>query len=529
MTRVLFTTTFKPFGIDSPYGRVDSFPEAFHNRLTRGHGIFSYRGFYSAFGLHVIAANISAESDVLEHPTLDRFKRQLKKGYDYVGIGSVVANLQKVRVMAEEVRKILPHAKIVVGGYCASIEDIRDFVPLDHLCIGEGISFMRELLGDPPEYEFRNPDVYTRAHSVMGVPMMGKKNPHIVVGLGCPYGCDYCSPSHHFGRKYTRFYKDGPSLFREMERMEKKFKSRTFGFIGDDNFLLDLKRAEQLREEVVKSGKVYEIFHFASSDKITKFTPAKMAEMGSNLVFIGRESCFIEQRKNQGIDLKAMVNELQLHGIKVIASTMLFMEQHTKENFWQDIDDHLSIRSDFSMFCIFIPLPGTPNYDRLKEEDRLLRGYTYEDWNGVGAMYSRHPHFTPTEAREIRRQVLEKEFHTLGPSVLRLIQTELKGALFLRDSQNPNLQRRGHHFAAKMGNYRAILWALARLCPTENMRAMAADTLADVERHFGPLTGFEKAEGAVLWALGTKQKARHALIGDVIQPPTWFTHYPGKR
>ena len=153
----------------------------------------------------------------------------------------------------------------------------------------------------------------------------------------------------------------------------------------------------------------------------------------------------------------------------------------------------------------------------------------YEDWNGVGAMYSRHPHFTPAEAREIRRQTLEKEFHTLGPSVLRLIQTDLKGALFLRDSQNPNLQRRGHHLAAKMGNYRAILWALVRLCPTDKMRGMAADTLAEVERHFGHLTGFEKAEGAVLWALGTKQKARYALVGDVIQPPTWFTHYPGKR
>jgi radical SAM superfamily enzyme YgiQ (UPF0313 family) len=529
MTKILFATPFKPYGIDSPFGRRDSFPEVLHNRLTRANGIFSYRGFFSAFGLHIIANNISAESDVLEYPTLARFKRQLKKGYDYVGIGSVVANLQKVRVMAEAVRELSPRSKIVIGGYCANIDDIKDMVPLDYLCIGEGIGFMRELLGDPPEFEFKNPDVFSRAHSVMGVPLFGKKNPHIVIGLGCPYGCEYCSPSHHFGRKYIRFFKTGDEIFREMERMEKKFRSRNFGFIGDDNFLMDQDRAEQLRECVVKSGKEYELFFFVSADKIAQFGARRLAELGANLVWIGRESCFLDHKKNQGVDLKALVNELQLHGIKVVVSTMLFMDQHTPENIWVDVEGHLELRPDFSMFTFAIGLPGTPHYDRLKEEGRLLRGFTYEDWNAISAMYSRHPLFTPAEARVIRQQVLDRDFHTLGPSVLRLIQTDLKAALYLRDSDREALRRRGRHFADKMSKYRAVLWALTRLCPTDEMRGLAADTLGEVERQFGPITRFEKTEGATLWALGLQQKARYALFGDVIQPPTSFTHYPGPR
>ena len=106
MPRLLFTTAFKPYGIDDLYSRRDSFPEVFHNRVTREQGIFSYRGHFSAFGLHVIANNVSAESVVLEYPTFDRFKKELEKGYDYVGVGSVVANFQKVRAMAEAVREL---------------------------------------------------------------------------------------------------------------------------------------------------------------------------------------------------------------------------------------------------------------------------------------------------------------------------------------------------------------------------------------------------------------------------------------
>ena len=252
MTKILFTTTFKPFGIDNEFSRADSFPEVFHNRITRAQGIFSYRGHFSAFGLHVIANNISAQSKVIEYPTLNSFKRELKKGYDYVGIGSVVANLQKVRVMAEAVREISPKTKIIVGGYCANIEDIKKMMPIDYLCVGEGISFMREILGDPKDFEFKNPNVYSIAHSVMGVPMFGQKNPHVVTGLGCPYGCEYCSPSHHFGRKYIKYVDTGKKLFQEMERMEKLYKTRTFGFNGDDNFLIDLKRADELRQCVKK-------------------------------------------------------------------------------------------------------------------------------------------------------------------------------------------------------------------------------------------------------------------------------------
>ena len=526
MTRILFTTPFKPYGIDNHYSRADSFPECLHNRVTRAQGIFSYRHHFSAFGLHAIANNISADCTVLEYPTYKRFLRELGKSYDYVGIGSVMPNLQKVKIMAEDVRKHSPGTRIIVGAYCAHVDSISEMMPIDYLCTGDGISFMRELLCESPEFEFKNPDVYSRAHSVMGVPLFGKKNPHIIIGLGCPYGCDYCSPSHHFGRKYYRFYTNGADIFSEMERMEKKFRNIQFGFTGDDNFLLDLKRAEQLREAVVKSGKQYEIFYFASADRIKSFGADGMAEMGTNMVWIGRESCFDLDRKNEGMNLKEIVKDLHNHGIKVVISTMLLSEHHTPENIWNDVEDHFCIRPDFSMFTFMTALPGTPFYDRLKEEGKILWNHPHEEWNGMTAPNVFHPLFTQQDALEIRRKILEREYYELGPSVLRMIRAELTGYRYMKDSENPSLQQRAKHFASKMSNYRAVLYAMRKLVPSSEMKDMVEATLREVEKDFGRTTTWEKTEAMGLWLFGTKQKLRYRYMGDVIQPPTTVTSYP---
>jgi len=91
--KVLFSSVFKPFAeADNLYSRVDSKIEIFHNQLTKYQGVFSPRVHYSTLGLHAIANNLEVPSVVLDYPTLPRFIQEVKKGYDYVGIGSIAPN-----------------------------------------------------------------------------------------------------------------------------------------------------------------------------------------------------------------------------------------------------------------------------------------------------------------------------------------------------------------------------------------------------------------------------------------------------
>jgi len=202
--KVLLSSVFKPFAKDSIYGRADSKIELYHNQITKYQGIFSIRSHMNSFGLHAIANNIGAPATVLDFPTLERFRDELKKGYDIIGIGSIIPNFQKVKRMVEEARKISPRSTIVVGGFCATLPDIEKILDVDYVCVGEGISFMRGLLGEDPEFEFKNPRVFHEDREFLGVPIRGVRYPHIVVGLGCSYGCELWGWAVHMAASSAR-------------------------------------------------------------------------------------------------------------------------------------------------------------------------------------------------------------------------------------------------------------------------------------------------------------------------------------
>ncbi len=241
--RVLLTGAFKPFGVDDIHSRRDSKIELYHNQLTKYQEVFSPRIFHQTLGLHAIAANIEVPTAVLDFPTLDRFRRELEKGYDYVGIGAIMPNFQKVKKMAEETRSISPKSKIVIGGFCATVPDLNRAMDVDYVCAGEGISFMRELLGLGEDYEFEPPDAYGYLREIFGMPIFGVRYPHVALGLGCTRGCEFCSPSHFFGKKHVRFMKTGKELFDRLLEVDNGKGVTITTFLGDDNFLLDLKRA----------------------------------------------------------------------------------------------------------------------------------------------------------------------------------------------------------------------------------------------------------------------------------------------
>jgi len=170
--RVLLSSVFKPFAVNDMYSRKESILELLHNQLTKYQGIYSLRTAYDSHGIHAIANNLGVPCTVLDFPTRNRFIREVKKGYDYIGISSIVQNFQKVKWMAEQIRELSPRTKIIVGGFCAGIPDLQKVLDVDYVCVGEGISFMRELLGLPPEFEFKNPDISTDYQGINGGPVV---------------------------------------------------------------------------------------------------------------------------------------------------------------------------------------------------------------------------------------------------------------------------------------------------------------------------------------------------------------------
>jgi hypothetical protein len=86
--------------VDDEYGEKENKMELFHNQVTREQGIFSYRFNHGSQGLYFMAENVDMPTAVLDFPTLERFKKELRKGYDYVGISFIIPNFKKARKMA---------------------------------------------------------------------------------------------------------------------------------------------------------------------------------------------------------------------------------------------------------------------------------------------------------------------------------------------------------------------------------------------------------------------------------------------
>ncbi len=526
--KVLLTSVFKPFAVNDMYSRKESILELFHNQITKAQGIYSLRHTYDSYGIHAIGNNLGIPCTVLDFPTQKRFIQEIRKGYDYVGISSIVQNFQKVKWMVEQTRAISPHSKIIIGGFCAAIPHLDKMLDVDYVCVGEGISFMRKLLGQPEEFEFKNPDISTDFQELLGVPLFGiVKSPQIVIGLGCSYGCDFCSPSHFFGRKHIRFYKSGRALFDEILRVEKKFKANMISFIGDDNFLIDLDRAEELRRCIVKSGKVFNFLIFGSADKIVDFGAEKLAEMGVGIIWIGRESRFSDYPKNRNIDMKALVEELRRFGINTILSSILLLDKHTKENIREEIDEHLACRPTFSQFSHYAPLPDTPLWNRMQREGRLIRGIPWEEMHAFNEPWFSHPHFTALEGKNIQEEAYQKDFHELGPSWFRLIETEYEGWHYLRHSDKSLLRARADFFARQMKTHKILLAAMNYLVPTEHMRNLLKNFRQRVKNSFGGINPLQFSVACGLYATGRLREFRNRHWGDVIQPPTRLVHYNG--
>jgi len=88
--------------------------ESFY-QLSWAHEAFRLYGTNTQWGIDFIAQNLKTPTTTLHYPTMEQFIKEIKKGYDYVGISFVVPTFHKMKPMAEAVRKYAPSSKIILA------------------------------------------------------------------------------------------------------------------------------------------------------------------------------------------------------------------------------------------------------------------------------------------------------------------------------------------------------------------------------------------------------------------------------
>jgi radical SAM superfamily enzyme YgiQ (UPF0313 family) len=529
--RVLLSSVFKPFARDDEFGsRVINPVELYHNQVTRAQGPFSLRMFHRSWGLMFIQQNITAPSTLLDFPTRERFITELKTGdYDIVGISSIIVNVGKVREMCRLVRLHAPQATIVVGGHVAAIPGIEALIDADHIVRGEGVSWMRQFLGEDPEQPYVHPMIPSSfTFRVMGVPSRrggGSPSATIVPSVGCPLGCNFCTTSAFFGGKgrFVNFYETGAELFEVMCRVERTLGVSSF-FMMDENFLLHKRRALELLDCMKRERKAWTLYVFSSANAIRKYEVRQLVELGVEWIWLGLESAGSSYAKLSGTDTHALVSELQSHGICVHGSSIVGLEHHTPSNIGGDIDRAIAHETVFHQFMLYTPIPGTPLHAQVQAEGRLLEEVDYADMHGQFKFNFRHPAISREQSKELLDGAFRLDFERNGPSLYRLMRTMWQRWQRYGHDADPRVRARVAVAAKQLRTgYGAALWAMEHYLrgsnPEDSARIRALRL--DIEREFGTAAAaVNRIVGtALLWT--SRWDARRHPGGAILEPRTF--------
>jgi radical SAM superfamily enzyme YgiQ (UPF0313 family) len=256
-------------------------------------------------------------------------------------------------------------------------------------------------------------------------------------GRGCRYACEFCSVHAFYGNRIR--YRPVNDLVEEIKQI-----GRHFVFITDDNLFTDVDRARELLT-ALKPLKIRWVSQASLDIAADRELVRLAAESGCLALFIGFES-LIENNLNQ------MRKSWNLHGGTYDEQTSVFYDygimvcglfiigyDYDSIGSFQTILDFANQQKLLAVsFSPLNPLPGTPLYQRLNDEHRLLPGSWWL-----------HPEFRYGQVwfnpRSMTREELDKGCYQARTEVFKY----------------SNIFRRGLNFKANCRNLTNVIFYLA--------------------------------------------------------------------
>jgi len=521
--RVLLTSVCRPLG--TAYGDGPSVGyEMLFGQVTRKQGVFSPRSNTVNLSLDFIAENLDAPTTVIHYPSRAELARELRRGYDYVGVSFVLATFHRMKEAVALIREHAPDAQIVLGGYgtVASDEELEPYG--DHICREEGVGFMRRLLDEPArEMPYRHPLVVSRT-AVLGVP--ASSTAMVFAGLGCPNGCDFCCTSHFFARRHIRLLPSGRHIYDVIARYLDHEPDLGI-LVYDEDFLLNRRRAMELRDCVLASDRSVSMFVFSSVRALSQYSVTEILEMGIDGVWIGYEGARSGYAKQQGRPIDELIAEFRAHGITVLTSMIVGLPYQTREVIEEELEGLLALRPALCQFLIYGPSPGTPFFDRIMREGLLRqdldedRELFYRRSTGFEAMVE-HPTMSGAEIQDAQERCFQEDFDRLGPSIYRTVDTWLTGHLALENAEGTFLRQKSQRFATDARRAYPAFLAGRLFGPTRAARAAVGALQRRAHQILGPPTLGERLKS--LAVLATAAWTGLALRFNLFQHPRLMRH-----
>jgi radical SAM superfamily enzyme YgiQ (UPF0313 family) len=283
------------------------------------------------------------------------------------------------------------HARVIIGGIHATALPKEALRHADQVAVGEGENTILDIV----EGRCTEPIVQCKPvlelddlpypdYSVLKTPC---NCANIMTSRGCPFRCSFCTTS----RMFAPYRKRSPdSVIKEI----KHYKELGFEYMNfeDDNFTADKKRAKEICRRIIAENLQFkETFFFGRTDMANDPELLDLlAAAHLNWVLIGIESlnqaALDDIEKHQSVeDIRRAGKACREHGIQLIASEVLGIDEDGPADIARAVDFAKSIDASKLQPAILTPFPGTPVYKKLVEEGRMV--FTGErDWEQFDMM-----------------------------------------------------------------------------------------------------------------------------------------------
>jgi len=313
--------------------------------------------------------------------------------FDMVGISFYGIAAAQAFLVAKKFRdKGIP---VVFGGpaVTTSPELCKSFC--DSMVIGEAETSIKRLISDlesgklAPRYSAD----YLADISSLPVPRYNLLNKDHYMGVfpvqtarGCTFQCSFCSIAKL--NNYSVRYRPIDDVLRDVKAATSSSGTNQIFFV-DDNINMNPKRAKELFEALIPLK--IEWHGFATSIIGKQPELLRLAsESGCRMLFIGFESLNYENLQNlnkpfnRPDEYKKIISTIHDHGIHIMPSFIFGLDGEDQGVFERTLNFIESNRLSFPLFHILTPIPGTPLYEKLESEGRILeKDLSHYDGNHV--------------------------------------------------------------------------------------------------------------------------------------------------
>jgi radical SAM superfamily enzyme YgiQ (UPF0313 family) len=338
---------------------------------------------------------------------------------DIYCISSLTTSANRAKALANQIRRIYPSSRIIIGGIHASLlpsdfEDVADCIVMGEaekniVDIVEGKYQEKivqgETVDDINDLPLINYNLIQGMESMNLIPIMTSR--------GCPFDCNFCTVTKIFGR---RFRMQSPQrIIQEIKHALSILKTNSI-FFYDDNFTANQGRIDELCDLIISQD--IDITWSAQLRQDIARNPdllRKMEKAGCRGVFIGFESINDETLKAMNksqtrSDIEKAIHVIHECGINIHGMFIFGNDTDTVESLRQTVDFAIKEHIDTVQFMILTPFPGTPVYDQLVKEKRLF----HERWEYYNGMFIVYQPKTMT-ATQLQREMMAayRKFYSL--------------------------------------------------------------------------------------------------------------------